>query len=145
MGWTGRQVRTAELGSTFNTSGHTLVAAFCFAAAAAAAAVAAAAAAALLVATALALLAAARADTRLASLLGSLVPGEDPGGRGLDPGDKPGPGELLGSGAEMGGNSAGPGIIGAGSGADIGACIMPLLGTTSLELLDMGPAVDSAA
>ncbi len=119
--------------------------AFCLAAAAAAAAVAAAAAAALLVATALALLAAARADTRLASLLGSLVPGEDPGGRGLDPGDKPGLGELLGSGAEMGGNNAGPGIIGAGSGADTGACITPLLGTTSVVLMGIGPAVDSAA
>ena len=145
MGKTGRQVRTAELSSTFITGGHALVAAFCLAAAAAAAAVAAAAAAALLVATALALLAAARADTRLASLLGSLVPGEDPGGRGLAPGDKPGPGELVGSGAEMGGSNAGPGIIGAGSGADIGACIMPLLGTTSLVLLGMRPAVDSAA
>ena len=145
VGKTDRQVHTTELSSTFNIGGHVLVAAFCLAAAAAAAAVAAAAAAALLVATALALLAAARADTRLASLLGSPVPGEDPGGRGLDPGDNPGPGELLGSGAEMGGNNAGPSTSGAGSGAEFGACIMPLLGTTSLVLAGMRPAVDSAA
>ena len=145
MGETGRQVHTAELSSTSIIGGHVLLAAFCLAAAAAAAAVAAAAAAALLVATALALLAAARADTRLASLLGSLVPGEDPGGRGLDPGDKPGPGELLGSGAEMGGSNAGPGISGAESGADNGACITPPLGMTSLVLLGIGPAVNSAA
>ena len=57
------------------------------------------------------------------------MPGE---AAGLDPGDQPGPGELLGSGAEMGGNNAGPGTSGAGSGADMGACIMPLLGMICL-------------